>query len=598
MKELSLYSIFQKVAQKYQHRPALKHKQNNRYETITYGELLDSVDKTAAALQQMGVEKGSKVGIFSYNRPEWVIADLAVLKLGAVVVPIYHNQPSPYVKYVINDSEITHIFIENAAGLAVFNSLKNETPTIKKIILFDADKLDPAADIILFDEIIKNQTELFINSNITGEDLATIVYTSGTTGVPKGVMLTHANIATNALSSKDRMNINENDVFLSFLPLCHMFERTCGCYVMLFSGGTIAYVENITTIAEDARVIRPTVGIAVPRVLEKINEIAEQTVQAGSWLKKALVQSAVKNLNQYANLKYRKEKIPLLLSFKCFFFNKLISAKFQKIAGGRLRMVITGGAPLNRNLAKILYIFGFNIIEGYGLTETSPVISCNAPGDNRLGTVGKPIDNVHVKIGENDEILVKGPNIMKGYYRKHEETAKIIDQDGWLHTGDQGKFDEYGNLVITGRIKEIIVTSYGKNIAPAPIEASLTKGQYITQTMIHGDNKKYLIALIVPDRDAISKYASENKIPYDDYQQLLESASIMKLIADIIEEVNKQLAPHEMIKKFVLVSEEFTIDNQLLTPTLKPRRPVIAQKYNTLIEKLYTEKKEDPNVPF
>ena len=360
---VTIYSTFQEVVRNYPHRPALKYKRNNKYEVITYSELLEQVDNVANALQQMGVEKGNKIGIFSYNRPEWVITDLATLKLGAVVVPIYHNQPAPYVKYVINDSGIMYLFIENVQCLSSYNQIEHETPTVKKVILFDDVNADQAVDIVSFNQLKKPAPYSFTDTNVHGQALATIVYTSGTTGLPKGVMLTHSNIVTNALTCKNRMQSNPRDVFLSFLPLCHMFERTCGCYVMLYSGGTIAYAENLTTVAADALTIRPTVGIVVPRVLEKIYEKAEQSVRQGSWLVRSLIGLAVKNLNQYTNLKYRKEKIPILLRIKCLFFNNLISAKFQKLCGGRLRQIVTAGAPLDRRLAKTLYIFGFKILE-------------------------------------------------------------------------------------------------------------------------------------------------------------------------------------------------------------------------------------------
>jgi len=584
-KNASIYDVFAATANAHPRRPALKYKRLGEYVAIGYLELLERVDEAAAGLLALGVKKGDRVGIMSFNRPEWVIADLAVLKLGGIVVPFYNNLPASYLRYVLHDSGVETLFLENAAVLEVVDTIREDIPTLKDIILFDATGCRSRHPYHTLADLPRPREPKL--AAVAGEDIATIVYTSGTTGEPKGVMLTHSNIVSNALASIERMNARPGDVLLSFLPLCHMFERTCGNYSMLFCGGTVAYAENITTVAADALKIRPTVGIAVPRVLEKINEAVEQAVQNGSPLIRALVADATRDLNDHVNRKYRRERIPLWLKVKCFFHRRIIARRFQRICGGRLRFIVTGGAPLDRQLAKILYIFGFNVIEGYGLTETSPVISCNSPEQNRLGTVGKPLPGVAVKIGLCDEILVKGVNVMKGYFRKPEATAQALDKDGWLHTGDQGRFDEHGHLVITGRIKEIIVTSYGKNIAPAPIESKLCRRPYIFQAFLYGDKKNHLVALIVPAQDQLEQYARAQGMADTDYPALLKRDEVKKLIAQEVEAVNRELAPYERVKSFALLAEAFSVENGLLTPLLKVRRSQVVQAYGPLIEALY-----------
>jgi long-chain acyl-CoA synthetase len=381
-------------------------------------------------------------------------------------------------------------------------------------------------------------------------------------------------------------------VFLSFLPLCHMLERTCGCYTMLFAGATIAYAEGISTIVSDVQKIRPTIIIVVPRIVEKIYEAVERKVMEAPLIRRRLVLAAVRHLNERANRAYRGERVPLSLRVRCILCDRLVAARFRKIAGGRLRLLVSGGAPLDRKLAKTLHVLGFNIIEGYGLTETAPVVCTAVPDDNRLGTVGKPFDGVEVKIGESDEILVRGPNLMCGYFNMPEETMKAIDGDGWFHTGDRGRLDERGNLVITGRLKELIVTSYGKKVAPVPIEAEIAKSPYIDQVLLFGDNRKFVTALVVPERGAIERYAREKALAVSGYPELLARGEIREVIAAEIDRATADLAPFEKVRAFTLLTEGFTVANELLTPTLKLRRQKIVERYMNEIDALYAACKE------
>jgi long-chain acyl-CoA synthetase len=590
----SIYDYFKSSSDKFSNKTALMYKENNKYKNISYAQLRNSVDSLAVNLQTLGINKGDKVAIYSYNRPEWVIADLAILKLGAIVVPIYHVLSPFYVKYILNDAQVKLLFIENSVLFENLKSIYPELALLKNIIVFDNTNLKTAIKYTKFSDTINSSNPTIGDKpSVSAHDIATIVYTSGTTGEPKGAVLTHHNIISNVLSGIKLFDINSNDVIMSYLPLSHMFERTCGYYTIIFAGGSIGYAENISTIVQDVQKIRPTLLIALPRVLEKAFQTAVDKINQGSGLSRKLVLSAIKNLNRYITSKHRNLPLPLSLKMNRAIFNKLVAKKFHKIAGGNLRLVVSGGAPLNKRIGKIYYILGFNICEGYGLTETSPVISATTPQDNKIGTVGKPFPDVEVKIGDNSEILSKGPNLMLGYYNKSEETARAIDQDGWFHTGDQGKFDERGNLVITGRIKELIVTSYGKKIPPIPIEEKLIKTGNIDQVMIYGDNRSYIVALIVPNQKSIEYYAKTNNITYSDYPNLLKQDAITNFIKITIAQACKNLAPYEKIKEFALLPEGFTIDNGLLTPTLKLRRNKVFEKYQNLIEDIYARAKKE-----
>ncbi len=586
----TLYQSFVETVNKFPDKTALMYKKIGRYVDIKYNELQNYVDTVSDRLYEFGIKKGTPVAIFSYNRPEWVIADLAILKLGGIVVPIYHTLPDCLVKYIINDSKTELLFVENAQLFYLVKKVRNEMPSLKDIIVFNHNEIADDEEFIKFDELkTKSSKASLMYPNILESDIATYVYTSGTTAEPKGVMLTHKNILSNVFTAIKQFKVNEKDILASFLPLCHMFERTGGYYTMLIGGAVIGYVENLTTIAKDIKMIRPTVLITVPRLLEKVYEKVTKKVEAGSFIQKKLVRNAVRNLIRFTNLKNRQRKISLELKLKRWFYNGIVGAKFRKQAGGRIRLIVSGGAAMNKKIGKLYSIFGFNIVEGYGLTETAPVICANRIEDNRFGTVGKPFDQVMVKIGDNYEILAKGPNLMIGYLNKPEETAKAIDNEGWFHTGDQGKFDKFGNLIITGRIKELIVTSYGKNIAPVPIEQKLSESKYIEHIMLYGDKRKCIVALIVPNQKLIENYAKENSIIFNNYSELLQKEEVRRLINNEIETSNICFAPYEQVKSFALLAEPFTIENGLLTPTLKVRRNEIIKKYQDLIESLYKD---------
>ena len=590
----TIYESFRKAATLHPGKVALMYKnEENEYEGITYGEVNELVSRVAASLAKLGIKKGDCVAIYSRNRPEWPISDLAILKLGGIVVPIYQTLPASTVAYIMNDSGSRVVFVENGELFSVIDAIRSKIPCLTHIVVFDPLELDDQKDCLSFSDL-QGDAKKPIDQSLFGDlatttkdDPATIVYTSGTTGEPKGAVLSHGNIVSNAFTAMGRFRYTSDDVTLSYLPLCHMFERTCGNYTFLFAGGRIAYAKDMTSIVEDIKKIQPTILIAVPRIIEKVHEAVEKKVLESSLIRRKLVLAAIGTLNQYANLKYKSLIIPFSLRIKRFFYDIAVASKFRKIAGSNLRLLVSGGAPLDRRIAKTLYVLGFNILEGYGLTETSPVVCSNSLDDNRLGTVGKPLEGVEVKIGENDEILVRGPNVMMGYLNKPVETARAIDEEGWLHTGDQGRFDESGNLIITGRIKELIVTSYGKNVPPVPIEAKIMRSDYIEQAVLFGDNRKYVTALIVPQREYIERWARERNLSAANYEELLKKEEIRGLLAEEIEKATADVPNFAKVKVFELVPDVFTVDNHLLTPTLKLRRGKIFDRYRADINSMY-----------
>ena len=576
----TLCDLFQAAVERHPNRIALKHKRKGRYQPMTFRELARVVDIVAANLIRLGISKGDAVAIFCENRPEWAIADLAALQIGAVVVPIYPTMPAATVRYILSDARVKLIVLQSEDAVAMIGQLRSELPDLAQVVVVAAgERLDTTLS--RFEETLLAPVEAALpRTVVASDDVATIVYTSGTTGEPKGVVLTHGNIAANVRAAISRFGMTSRDVILSYLPLCHMFERTCGFYAVLFSGGTIAFAESVATVTDDVLTVRPTLLIAVPRVLEKGFEHAVQKVSHRSPWGRQLVETAMRNLKDRFDREFRHEPVSRSLKIKCALLDLFVASRFRKIAGGRMRFIACGGAPLDRKIAKAYCILGYQVLEGYGLTEASPIVSCNVPGENRLGTVGRPMEGVDVRIAEQDEVLVRGPNIMRGYLNKPRETAAAIDPEGWLHTGDQGRFDDDGHLIITGRIKELIVTSYGKNVPAAAIEAKITRSPYVSQAMLIGDNRKYLVALLVPNRAAIAEHLGEHKS---------NASAVTDLLRREVDAATEDCARYEKVKSFAVVEDEFTVASGLLTPTLKLRRKQIAERYRDVIESLYAQ---------
>ena len=592
----TVYACFAEVARKFGNRTALMRKVNGNYQGITYAELSETVDALAAGLAERGVRPGSMVGIYSYNRPEWVATDLAVAKLGAILIPVYHTLGADAIRYILNDAGVTHLIVESPGLFANITRILPEVPPLRDVVtVFGHEHKSRAGKQLLnFEELrkagagaLKQNPKLGEPHKPAPDDLFTVCYTSGTTGEPKGAMLTHRNVLSNVHALIPLFGINENDVLVSFLPLCHMFERTGGYYCVLMAGGAIAYAESVQTIREDVQLACPTVMIVVPRVLEKVYGAVQDKVLTGPALNRMLMVSALRTYSRYARLKAGSQPIPLWLRFKHWLLGKLVVSKLTQLGGGRLRLLVSASAPFDRRLARIIRNLGFNLLEGYGLTETSPAVCVAVPGQERVGTVGKPLKGVEVRIGPNDEVLVRGPNVMKGYLNKPEETAAVIDTEGWFHTGDQGKFDPEGNLIITGRIKELIVSSYGKKIAPVAVEQAIAQSKYVEQVMVYGDNKPFLTALVVPSPLALEGFARERGIAFKRYTDVLDNPEVLKLYDKEIKEALAGFAQYEQVHRFWLIPDPLTVENQLMTPSLKIRRPQVVAAFHDEIEKMY-----------
>jgi long-chain acyl-CoA synthetase len=424
---------------------------------------------------------------------------------------------------------------------------------------------------------------------IQRDDISSIIYTSGTTGTPKGVVLTHNNFLSNIEGVLKVINVSENDSFLSFLPLSHVFERTAGHFFATHVGAAVAYAENIETVGDNLREVHPTVMTSVPRFFEKVYAKILDSLEEGSALKKKIFLWAIE-VGKKANL-YKQKGLSLkgLLKYQHNIANKLVYSKLRERVGGKIRFFVSGGAPLSREINEFFNAAGLSLLEGYGLTETSPVITCNRENNFKFGTPGLPLDNVEVVIAEDGEILTRGPNVMKGYYKNEEETRETIDEEGWLHTGDIGYLDKDGYLYITDRKKNIIVTSGGKNIAPQPIENLFITSKYIEQSVVLGDKRKYCTAFIVPNMDNLKLFAEKGELSYTDEDDLLNKSEVYSLIRKEIDSVSVDLASYETIKEFKLLKDPFTIESGELTPTMKVKRNVVEQKYGNLIEAMYNK---------
>jgi long-chain acyl-CoA synthetase len=596
--ENTIYQDFIRAVGQHQDCTALMHKVEGRYQSISFRKLSEAVDQVAAGLARRGVNKDDRVGIYSYNRPEWVVADLAIIKLGGVAVPIYHTLPSDAVSYIVKDAEVHHLIVETPELFSTLVSILDQVPGLRDVItLFSRETESKSGkELFSFDALRKAGAKALATEPGLGkahkpspDDVVTVVYTSGTTGEPKGTMLTHGNILSNVHGAVERFGINEKDTLVSFLPLCHMFERTCGYYTMLLAGAAIAYAESLDTIRADIQAVRPTMLIIVPRVLEKVYNAVVEKVMTGSALSRRLMLATLRTYSKTARLKAKGKPWGLWLGFKHWLLGLLVVRKLRALAGGRVRLIVSGGAPLDRRLARIVRNLEFNLLEGYGLTETSPIVCSAMPGENKVGTVGQPLPGVEVRIGQDDEVLVRGPNVMKGYLNKPEETAQAIDKEGWFHTGDQGRFDGSGNLIITGRIKELIVTAYGKNIPPVPVEQAIAGSEYVEQAMVIGDRKPFLSALIVPSRLVLEEFCRGKGIPAGDFDALLERPEVVRLYRRETDKALENYAKYEQVRAFRLIPDPFTVENGLLTPSLKMRRPRIALAYQDRIEKMYQE---------
>lgn len=579
----------------YRTRKALLFKNHGQYESLSWTQWARAVKHTALGLHLLRVRKGDRVGILSENCPQWTFADLGVLSLGAVVVPIYPTCSVQDIEYIIRNAEIEVLFISGEEQLAKVRPLLGSTP-IRSIIDFRAAKPYDSRLLALNQLMEQGRLELLNNpelyrhllERVTPNDLATIIYTSGTTGPPKGVMLTHANFMYNYVGSKEKIIVHDDDVALSFLPLSHVFERLAGYYFMVFSGATIAYAESMATVADDMLLVRPSIMAAVPRFYEKFYAKVIEKVDQGPPLKKWIFAWAEKIGSEAAEYQMRQEEMPLGLELKALLASALVFHKIKKSMGDRLRFFISGGAPLNPFLGHFFYHVGILILEGYGLTETSPVIAVNSEEEFRFGTVGKPILFAEVKIAEDGEILTKGPCVMKGYFHNERATEEVL-KDGWFSTGDMGEIDPDGFLKITDRKKDIIVNSGGKKIAPQNLEKEFLEDPFLSQVVVLGDKRHYLTCLIVLNRAKIEEMAEALAFPNLKWEDLAREPKVYQFIRDRLCPKISPRPSYEQVKYFCLLPQELTQAAGDLTPTLKIKRRVVEEKYKNQIELMYSK---------
>ncbi|MFN7800794.1 MAG: AMP-dependent synthetase/ligase [Gemmatimonas sp.] len=589
----TINALFFDAVERFDRADALLYKVNGVWEPTSHAGILTRVRHIALGLARLGIVAQDRVGLLSENRPEWLLADYACLCSSVTDVPIYPTLPAEQIPYLLNDSGARALFVSTPEQARKVASVRAQAPGVEWIIGFAAGK-DDGCDYTLAElealgaaDDSRERATLFKEQAlaVTPDQLVTIIYTAGTTGNPKGVMLTQDNLSSNVMATKATMPVSTADTALSFLPLSHIFERT-GDYFLFANGVRIAYAESIDTVPVNMSEVKPSLMMSVPRLYEKIYaRVLENAVSTGG-LKKQIFFWAKRVGERWADEKLAGREPAGLLGFQYRLADRLVFSKLRERTGGNIRYFISGGAPLSPEIAKFFYSAGLIILEGYGLTETSPVISANNLRDYRLGTVGKPIAGVEVRIAKDGEILTRGPHVMRGYYNNEQATRECLTDDGWFHTGDIGVLED-GFLRITDRKKDIIVTAGGKNIAPQPIENMLKTNKYVSQAVMLGDKRKFPVVLIVPDWDPLEKWAARNQIVWTSRAELMNMPTIQAKVEKEVQEQLKGLASYEMPKKVKLIEHDFSIERGELTPTLKVKRRVIDQTYKAQIDELY-----------
>jgi len=584
----TLSKAFWRSVEQHGEKPALLVKREKQYRPITYTELGRRVYALARALHELGVRKGDRVAILAENCPEWAITDWATLCLGAITVPIYPTLTAPQVGEILRDSEPKVLVVSDKKQLRKACEAVEGTGLNPQMICIEPDS---GSETPSFEQML-NQPGALTESELRAlvdasqpDDIITFIYTSGTTGEPKGAMLTHRNLISNIEATLELIDWRPDDVFLSFLPLSHVFERMGGHFLPIYAGLTIAYAESLFTLANDIVEIKPTLMLGVPRFYASVMDRILASVRQMPPLRQKLFYRMLEVGKVYAQCWREGRSAPLGVRLQHAVLDKLVAAKIRERVGGRLRYFVSGGAALPKEVAEFFHAFGILIIEGYGLTETSPVLTVNPPNAPRFGSVGKPIRGVEIKIAEDGEILARGPNIMLGYYKKPEATAAAIDPDGWFHTGDVGHMDADGYLYITDRKKDILVLANGKNVAPQPIENLLKQSELVQEAVVYGDGMSAPVALIVPNIDALRAFAKQAGIEADG-DALLNHDAIQKRFRQELERVNRELADFQRLKGFRLISKPFSIETGELTPTLKVKRRVVAEKYAHLLQEM------------
>lgn len=596
-KGATLAQIFAESVKKNASRPALRWKKNKEWREMSYADLERRVRDFAGAMVSWGIKKGDRIAIFAKNSPEWAIADWASVTSGFVTVPIYDTLTADKAAYILKDSGAKVVVVQGKEHLDKVRGVHKQLKDLKQIVIIEEmfeKALDPTEH--LFEDVLKDGAAYGkkkpdewtkMRDAVKPEDVASIVYTSGTTGEPKGVILTQNNFASNVVTCLAYFPLVAGDVALSFLPLSHVFERMAGHFTMIHAGVTISYAESIEKVPENMQEVRPHVMMSVPRLYEKIYARVQEKVRHDSFIKRWIFGKAVATGKQYAHEKYTLKVTNPSTQKKFKRFDKLVYSKLRERTGGRVKFFVSGGAALSKEIEEFFNAVNLPILQGYGLTETSPVISFNNFDALRFGSVGKPLPDADVRIVEEGEIVVKGPMVMKGYWQKADATKEAFTADGYFRTGDIGKVDEDGFLFITDRKKELIVMSNGKKVAPQPIENDLKTKPGIAQAVLIGNQKNYISALLWPDFEAIKKYAEEHGVKATELTELVTKEPVVKLFDKSVNEVNQGLARYEQIKRYKLIGAELLPGAPELTPTLKIKRRIVDERYNAQIQELY-----------
>lgn len=575
--------------------PVYMSKRNGTYEGINYADFRDSVECLAAGLIKLGLEPGDRVGIVSENRLEWVMADFAITGCGAVDVPVFPTLTARQLEYTYNNCSASIIIVSNSFQLNKIVSMRSEIPSLEHIIVMNNEGVNTAENIHGFSDVVElgkksmpqeERAAQFVQKAqaVAPDDLCTIIYTSGTTGNPKGVMLTHRNLCSNINAVNDVVHVGTNDIFLSYLPMCHSYERIGGFYIAFGHGATTAFAESLESVRTNLQEVQPTIMTSVPRLFERIRNGVYANMEKQSPAKQKIFAFALRAGKRMVQ-EQQKGSVSLATKLMYNVADTLVFSKVRALTGGRLRFFVSGGGALAYDVKEFFTMLGMVILEGYGLTESSPVLTVTRPHDNEIGTVGKPIIGVEIKLADDGEILARGPNIMRGYWKNEEATKQTIDSEGWLHTGDIGTYTSRGNLKITDRKKNLFVSSGGKNIAPQVVENVLLQSKYVDQVLLLGDNKEYCTALVVPDYDLIKPLIGDSSATSS--ADRVNASAVTSAIMSDINRVQRDLAKYERVRRIHVLPEPFTVENGMMTPTLKIKRTVVEQKYAQEIAAMY-----------
>jgi long-chain acyl-CoA synthetase len=593
----TLPEIFIKAAKRFDLSDALNYHADKGWEHISSQEMVETIATTAHGLKSLGLMPQDRAAILAPNSHNWTFADAACQFAGVIDVPIYTTLAPSSVAYILNDSGARLLFVADIEMYRGIAGVLKECPTVEMIVFFDGSGIEDVANAITFDTLLQKGAERRLShpneidetvGSLKPESIATLIYTSGTTGEPKGVMLTHANIISNVIDTGEHYDFSQHDKCLSVLPLSHIFERSA-MYLYIFNGMSVYYAESIERVAENLAEVQPTILVGVPRIFEKVYAKAKLKAARSGVVKERIFDSAIETAKQYSQSMETTDSVGFGLKVKHKIADRLIFSKLREFFGGNLRLCITGGAALPNDIYLIFNGAGIPIMQGYGLTETSPVISSNNPKHKRLGSSGKPIRNMYVRIASDGEIEASGAGVMLGYYNKPDATRDAFTDDGWFRTGDIGDIDSDGFLKITDRKKELFKTSGGKYIAPSPIEQMIRSSRFVSQVVLVGNERKFPAALIVPNFEMLESYAKHKGLAINSHAEFCSNNKIIDLIGRQVAGLTDSLAKYEKVKKIALLENELSVVGGELTPTLKVKRRVVDEKYKTVIDKIYAD---------